>query len=152
MATISGTTRATSARVNSCCAISGGSEVALPIPNPKSAMPSPALARRQQEQQRSSHLHAVAGTGDQAAVGRDRHHPAHHRTPEDRGERRAAHRQPRHALAQHRHQQREQMRQQPDLGKQPQHHAGGQRHELAVGKEPAARGRTASRRSWPGIG
>ena len=38
-ATISETTRCTSAFGNSCCAIKGGMEVALPIPNPNSNTP-----------------------------------------------------------------------------------------------------------------
>ena len=40
MATIVGTTRDTSSLTNSTCAMSGGSEVALPIPNPNRTMPS----------------------------------------------------------------------------------------------------------------
>jgi hypothetical protein len=36
---ISGTTRATSSLANSACAISGGSDVALPIPRPNSNTP-----------------------------------------------------------------------------------------------------------------
>ena len=40
IATISATTRGTSSFTNSTCAISGGSEVALPIPSPNSSTPS----------------------------------------------------------------------------------------------------------------
>jgi len=40
VATISATTRATSRAANSCCAINGGSDVALPMPEPNNAIAS----------------------------------------------------------------------------------------------------------------
>ena len=54
LATISGTTRAVADGENSCCAISGGKDVALPMPSPNSAIPrnsqrSPSPAARSAE-------------------------------------------------------------------------------------------------------
>ena len=70
---MSATTRGTSSLTNSTCAISGGIEVALPMPSPNSSTPSSSSgtfdARRRDQHQRSANLHRVAHAGDQPPVG-----------------------------------------------------------------------------------
>lgn len=83
----------------------------------------------------AGNLSGVASTGDRSAIGAERHQPAEKRAADDCHDSHQPHRESRPLGAERRHQQGEQVGNQPDLGEQPQRHACRERDESAVAPE-----------------
>ncbi len=136
MATISATTRGTSSLLNSFCATSGGSDVALPMPDPNSQYSeqdqNPLRIARREQQQGTDQLYGIPGAGHDAAIGARWHQVGDQVTTGNRAGCGEAHRQSRTLRAQGGYQKREQMRDQADLCEQAQRHAHRQCEELSV--------------------
>lgn len=140
MATISGTTRAASSFTNSTWAISGGSDVTLPMPAPNNATPRSSSGTSLPPEASSASepaLNAKVHRREPSPVSASRHGPTDDRAAGNGAGSREAHGEASALFADRRHQQRVEVREQADLRVEAQSHPGSERAEGAVGPKRA---------------